>query len=390
MNHGRRPSMNESLDSLSECVQAAVSGARILKPYEPGKPLEALEREYGIRDAVKLASNENPLGASAAARTAAQDALADLARYPDGNGFALKDALARHHGVSPQCITLGNGSNDVLDLVARVFLGPGRNAVFSRHAFAVYPIATLASGARCNMAAAYDAHADMPYGHDLNAMGEAVNADTGVVFIANPNNPTGTWLPSAALEGFIRDLPPRVAVVVDEAYFEYVEQPDYPDASAWLERFPNLIVTRTFSKVHGLAALRVGYGLSHPALADLFNRVRQPFNVNAVAQAAAVAALADGEHVARSVQVNREGLAQWRQGLEALQLSWIPSVANFLSVEVGEHAESVYEALLRAGVIARPIAAYELPGHLRFTIGTASENARALAALAAALQGARA
>jgi len=263
----------------------------------------------------------------------------------------------------------------VLELVARVFLQPGRSAVFSEHAFAVYPIVTQATGARAHVAPARD------YGHDLDAMRERIASDTRVVFIANPNNPTGTWLDAASLERFLAHVPEDVVVVLDEAYVEYVEQPDYPDSLPWLDRFPNLVITRTFSKIHGLAGLRVGYALSSTQIADLLNRVRQPFNVNALAQEAAMLALEDEAHIARSVANNREGMAFWEETLRSLGLDWIPSVGNFITVDVGRPAATVNEALLREGVIVRPVANYGLPNHLRITIGTPEENARAAVAL---------
>lgn len=351
-----------------------------LHPYAPGKPISELERELGIRDSIKLASNENPLGpgpkARAAATAAMAEAIENLGRYPDGGGFALRRALAECHRVDPAAITLGNGSNDVLDLVARTFLQPGAESVFSEHAFAVYPIATQAVGATARIAPARD------YGHDLDAMGVLVNRHTRVVWIANPNNPTGTWLPAAPLHAFLASLPTTCIAVVDEAYSEYVQAPDYPDTSTWLDAFPNLIVTRTFSKVHGLAALRIGYGISDPRIAELLNRVRQPFNVNTPAQLAALAALDDVDHVRDSVALNGAGLAQLAAGFERLGLSYIPSVGNFITVDLGRPAGPVDRDLLRAGCIARPIANYGLPNHLRVSVGLAAENARFLTALA--------
>jgi histidinol-phosphate aminotransferase len=346
-----------------------------LTPYVPGKPVTELERELGIRDSVKLASNENPLGCGEAARAAYRDAAAELGRYPDGGAFALRRAIAAHHGVESAQVTVGNGSNDVLDLVARTFLYPGRESVFSEHAFAVYAIATQAVGATAHVAPARD------YGHDLDAMAGLVSERTGVVWIANPNNPTGTWLPAAPLRAFVEGLPAHCMCVVDEAYFEYVAEPDYPDTSTWLARRPNLIVTRTFAKVHGLAALRVGYGLSHPHVAELMNRMRHPFNVNAPAQAAATAALADSGHVQRSVAHNAAEMARVTEGLRALGLDWIPSVGNFVTVDLGRPAGPVDQALLREGVICRPVANYGLPNHLRITVGLADENDRLLSAL---------
>ncbi len=363
----------------------ACDGVRGLRPYEPGKPLSELEREYGVRDAVKLASNENPLGPSPLALAAAMEAVPHIARYPDGAGFDLRSALAKRHDLAPAAVTLGNGSNDVLDMVARAFLGPGRNAVFSRHAFAVYPIATQAVGAEARIAAALPADHPMAYGHDLKAIADSVNEQTRVVFIANPNNPTGTWIGAAELEAFIRELPRQTLAVVDEAYFEYVQEADFPDASKWLDRYPNLVVTRTFSKVYGLAGLRVGYALSHPQVADLLNRVRSPFNVNTPAQAAALAALQDGEHLRRSVRMNTAGMAQLRDGLAALGLSVLPSVGNFLCVDVGRPGAQVYERMLYDGVIVRPVGGYALPNFLRVTVGTEKENQRFLTALAKAI-----
>ena len=341
--------------------------------------MSELERELGISDSVKLASNENPLGCGEAARTAYVECATALARYPDGGAFALRRAIAAHHGVDAAQVTVGNGSNDVLDLVARTFLHPGTESVFSEYAFAVYPIATQAVGATARVVPARD------YGHDLDAMAALVNERTRVVWIANPNNPTGTWLASAPLRAFIEGLPERVIVVLDEAYFEYVQEPDYPDTSRWLADFPNLIVTRTFAKVHGLAALRVGYGLSDRHVAELMNRVRHPFNVNAPAQEAATAALGDRAHVERSVAHNRAEMARVTAGLERLGLDWSPSVCNFVTVDLGRPAGPVDKSLLRAGVICRPVGNYGLPNHLRISIGLADENGRMLAALEQAL-----
>lgn len=361
-------------------IHLAAPGVRRLRPYQPGKPISELERELGIRAAVKLASNENPLGAGPEAREAMQAALADVARYPDGNGFHLKAALARHLEVDPACITLGNGSNDVLELVARAFVTPADAVVYSQHAFAVYPIVTQAIGAKAVVTPAKS------WGHDLEAMGAAVDEDTRLVFVANPNNPTGTWVDAAALERFVTALPHDTLVVVDEAYFEYLEgDPRYPNCVPWVARFPNLIVTRTFSKVHGLAGLRVGYAVSSPDVADILNRVRQPFNVNSIALAAAEAALGDTEHVARSVEVNRNGMRQLTETLERMGVPYIPSAGNFVTVDVGRPAGEVYEALLAEGVIVRPVEAYGLPTHLRVSVGLERENRRFLAVLAKVL-----
>lgn len=362
-------------------ISLAVDGVQRLKPYEPGKPIEALERELGIRDSLKLASNENPLGPSPRAVAAMRGALDKISVYPDGNGFALKAAVAEYHSVPAACVTLGNGSNDILEFVARAFLRPGLEAVFSRHAFAVYPIVVQAVGATARIASPNSAADVMPYGHDLAALAGQVSDHTRVVFVANPNNPTGTWLGGASLREFIDGLPRTTLVVVDEAYFEYVEAAEYPDATQWLEAFPNLIVTRTFSKIYGLAGARIGYGLSHPKIADVLNRVRQPFNTNALAQAGALAALEDSEHVARSRETNTLGLAQFAQAFAERSLSYIPTVANFICVNVGRDALPIYRALLREAVIVRPIASYELPEFLRITVGRENQNARVIAAL---------
>lgn len=348
-----------------------------LSPYKPGKPVEELTRELGISDVIKLASNENPRGPGSAVRGALEAAAGSLQRYPDGNGFRLKQALARHLGVAPAQITLGNGSNDVLDLAATMAITPGAGGVIAEHAFVVYSLAITIRGGRLLRVPARD------YGADLPAMLEAVDDDTAIVFLANPNNPTGTWVAESELTAFLDALPPHVWMVLDEAYFEYVDAADYPDGLQLLERYPNLIVTRTFSKIYGLAGLRVGYAVSSPEAADLLNRVREPFNVNSLALAGAEAALADPDYLAESRRLNAEGLTQLIAGVEALGLSYIPSAGNFLTVAVpGSGAgERVYQALLREGVIVRPVAEYGLPDHLRVTVGEPAENARFLDAL---------
>ncbi len=356
-------------------LSLAVPGVRRLTPYEPGKPIEELEREYGIRNAVKLASNENPLGPGSKALSAIRDWLPELGRYPDGNGFALKGALADRFAVPPEQLTLGNGSNEVLELVARAFVLPENEVVFSEHAFAVYALVTQAVGATARVIPARD------WGHDLQAMTRAINPRTRVIFIANPNNPTGTWVPEQELEQLLQATPANVLVVVDEAYFEYVDEPAYPNTIPWVERFSNLIVTRTFSKVHGLAGLRVGFGVSHPQIADLLNRVREPFNVNSLALTAAQAALDDDGHVSQSVAMNRAGMTQLSQAFADMGLAYIPSVGNFIAVDVGRPGTEVYGQLLREGVIVRPVANYGMPNHLRVTVGLTEENQRFIDAL---------
>ena len=346
-----------------------------LTPYKPGKPVDELTRELGITDVIKLASNENPRGPGEAVLSAIRGASGNLSRYPDGNGFALKQALARKLGVGIENVTLGNGSNDVLDLAARMAIAPGASGIIADHAFVVYSLAVTIAGGRVIKTPARN------FGADLDAMLAAVTPDTAIVFLANPNNPTGTWVPEVELVRLLDALPSHVWMVLDEAYFEYVDAPGYPDGVALLARYPNLIVTRTFSKIHGLAALRVGYALSSPEAADLMNRVRQPFNVNALGLAAAVAALGDQDYVMQSRALNRDGLAAMAAGLERLGLRYIPSAGNFIAFEPGRDGLAVYQALLREGVIVRPIAEYGLPDHLRVTVGLPSETARFLAAL---------
>lgn len=353
---------------------------RHISPYLPGKPITELAREMGIpvENIVKLASNENPLGMSPRARVAVEQAIAGVERYPDQ--FELIKALADRSGLAQEQIVLGNGSNDVLDLAARVFLAPGRSAVLAQHAFAVYPLATLTTGAQCIVVPAKH------YGHDLDAMRAAIRPDTRIVWIANPNNPTGNFLPYPEVKAFLAKVPAEVAVVLDEAYTEYLAPADRVDTLAWIREFPNLIVTRTFSKVYGLAGLRVGYAAASPEVADLMNRVRQPFNVNNLALAAAIAALDDHAFLAESYQLNRRGMEQLVAGIKQLGLEHIPSHGNFLTFKVSDGA-TVNQKLLRQGVIVRPIGGYGLPNHLRVTIGLERENAAFLAALVKALNG---
>jgi histidinol-phosphate aminotransferase len=358
----------------------ALPYVRAISPYLPGKPITELAREMGIPVAkiVKLASNENPLGMSPKAKAALEKAAGSLERYPDD--FDLKKALADHTGLGVDRIVLGNGSNDVLDLIARVLLAPGRSAVFSQHAFAVYPLATLSTGAELIVVPAKD------FGHDLDAMRAAIRPDTRIVWVANPNNPTGTFLPYPQLKAFLQAVPKDVVVVLDEAYNEYLPLADRADTVAWLAEFPNMVITRTFSKIYGLAGLRIGYALAAAEIADLMNRVRQPFNCNNLALAAAVAALDDHEFVAKSFELNRNGIAQILADLKRHGLSHIPAHGNFVTFKVAD-AAGVNQRLLKQGVIVRPIGGYGMPDWLRVTIGTESENARFLDALEVALKG---
>jgi histidinol-phosphate aminotransferase len=367
---------------LMDPCELSPSYVRSIAPYQPGKPISELAREMGLEESsiVKLASNENPRGIGPRTRAAIEHALADIARYPDGNGFELKAKLAGRYHVDMSSIVLGNGSNDVLELAALAFLGPGRASVFSQHCFAVYPLATQARGARGIQVPAKS------YAHDLEAMARAVDDETYVVWVANPNNPTGTFARGNEVEAFLRKVPERVIVVLDEAYNEYLPPELRADSVKWLKRHPNLVVSRTFSKAYGLAGLRVGYALCHPSVADVMNRVRQPFNVNSLALAAATAALDDMEFVARAYADNLQGMRHIEEGVKKLGLEYIPSYGNFITVRVGKASE-VFKRLLRRGVIVRPVGGgYGLPEHLRVTIGTAPENERFLTALAASIK----
>ena len=355
-------------------AEHALSYVRAISPYQPGKPITELAREMGIpvEKIVKLASNENPLGMSPKARQAVEAAISGVERYPDQ--FDLIAKLAARCGVAPGQVVLGNGSNDVLDLVARVFLAPGRSAVFAQHAFAVYPLATLSTGAELIAVPAKN------YGHDLAAMRAAIRAETRIVWIANPNNPTGNFLPYAEVRAFLESVPENVVVVLDEAYNEYIPADERVDTTAWLKDFPNLLICRTFSKIYGLAGLRVGYGVASAEIADLMNRVRQPFNVNNLAIAGALAALDDEAFLNASHELNRRGMAQLVAALQKLGLEYIPSYGNFITFRAGD-AATVNQKLLKQGVIVRPIAGYGLPEWLRVTIGTEAENARFIEAL---------
>ncbi|MDB5801975.1 MAG: histidinol-phosphate transaminase [Rhodocyclales bacterium] len=373
--------MSSPVSSHVSLSQLAPDYIRAISPYVPGKPISELAREMGLNEAdiLKLASNENPLGMSPKARAAVAKVIDDIALYPDGNGFALKQALSRRLGPAMNSFVLGNGSNDVLELVARAFLAPGFSGVFSQYAFAVYPLAIQSIGARCIEVPARN------YGHDLAAMADAITSDTRIVFLANPNNPTGTFHAGDAIESFLDVVSDDVIVVLDEAYNEYLAPEQRYDAIAWLQRFPNLVISRTFSKIYGLAGLRIGYAAAHPDVADMMNRVRAPFNANSLALAAAEAALGDDEFLQRSYEVNRAGMAQIVKGLDALGLQHIPSAGNFVAFKVGDGA-GVNHRLLKQGVIVRPIAGYGMPEWLRVTIATEPENARFLSALAVALK----
>ncbi len=351
---------------------------RTLTPYPPGKPIEELERELGIRDSIKLASNENPLGPSPKAVAAIAAVLADLHRYPDGSAFYLKRRLAERLGVSEAELIVGNGSNEIIELAVRTFLRPGDEAVMADQAFVVYRLVVQSAGGSSRMVPLRD------FTHDLEAIAAAVTPRTRLVFLGNPNNPTGTIFRRAAWRAFLGRLPEHLLVVADEAYAEYVEDPEYPDTIRERgDRVPVLSL-RTFSKLYGLAGLRIGYGVAAAPVIDALDRIRQPFNVNALALAGARAALDDEEHVRRTLAANRAGMAFLVEAFRALGLAHVPSAANFVLVRVGDGAR-VYEALLRRGVIVRPMAVYGFPEHVRVTVGTEAENARFVAALRAVL-----
>lgn len=363
---------------------AAPAHVSAIAPYQAGKPIEELAREFGLDPAgiVKLASNENPLGLPQSARAAMLAAAESLARYPDPNGFDLKAALAARYEVPMNWITLGNGSNDILEIAALALLEPGASAVYAQHSFAVYRLATQARGARHIVVPAKD------YGHDLDAMFDAIADDTRLLFIANPNNPTGTFVPGDQVAAFLERVHAahgdRVTVVLDEAYNEYLEPQFRFDSTALVRRYPNLIVSRTFSKAYGLAGLRVGFAVAQPALTDLLNRVRQPFNVNTLAQAAAVAALGDAAYLEQAYTSNKAGKAQLCEAFDRLKLRYVPSYGNFVLVHVGD-APRINLALLKRGVIVRPVAGDGLPEWLRVSIGLPQENARFIDALTAIL-----
>ncbi len=349
-----------------------------IAPYVGGRPISEVAREYGLDESkiVKLASNENPLGMPKSAQDAMLAAAGDLGRYPDSNGFELKKVLSERLDVPADWITLGNGSNDILELAARAVAQLGDDIIFSRHAFAVYPLASQAVGAR-----AIEVAPTASYGHDLPAMLKAVQSSgdkAKLVFVANPNNPTGSYLQPAEIESFLQAVPANVVVVLDEAYNEYLAPEQRYDAIAWVKRFPNMILSRSFSKAYGLAGLRIGYGVAQPALTDLLNRIRQPFNVNSLAQAAAIAAFQDSAFLQQGYEVNRAGYLQLTQAFTEMGLTYLPSAGNFVLVKVGEDDEAgvrVNLALLKRGIIVRPVGNYGLPKWLRISIGLPEENA---------------
>lgn len=360
-------------------IALTVPGVQSLKPYQPGKGIAELERELGVSNIVKLASNENPRTVGSPVWDAIKEILPDLSRYPDGGGYRLKQALAEQLGVQPNQITLGNGSNDVLEMLARAFVQARQKVVVSEHSFAVYSLVAKAIDSELHVTPAVN------WGHDLNGMRQAIDSNTRLVFIANPNNPTGTWVSKQELEAFLNSIPNHVLIVLDEAYFEYVEEEDYPNGVPLLRTYPNLVVTRTFSKIYGLAGMRIGYSISSQEIAEILNRIRQPFNVNVVGYAAAIVGLKHQEFVDESRQLNQEEMNRIYKTLEKLHLNWIPSVANFIAIELEQKAELIVQHMLKNGVIVRSVDNYGMPNHIRMTIGLEEENNRALQALQTAL-----
>ena len=368
--------MNIPTNSFENLVCLAPEHICSIAPYQGGKPISELAREMGLNEAdiVKLASNENPLGISPKAQMAIDEAVHTIARYPDGNSFALRTVIAQKFKVAHSQIVFGNGSNDILELVARSFLHGDCEAIYSQHAFAVYPLVTQAVGATGVVVPAKH------FGHDLEGFLNAITSKTRLIFIANPNNPTGTLIEKDQIKAFLKQVPSNILVVLDEAYDEYLSATHQSVAIGWLSEFNNLIISRTFSKAYGLAGLRIGFGLMHASVADMLNRVRQPFNVNSIAQTAAVASLADDDFVARSYAANKAGMVQITQGLTKLGLCYIPSFANFVSFNIKD-AANINQQLLKNGVIVRPISNYEMPDYLRVSIGLFNENARFLTVL---------
>lgn len=347
-----------------------------LKPYTPGKPIEETERELGISNIIKLASNENPLGPSRKAIKAARKALNKVHLYPDANGYYLKEKLAKIHNIKPEQIVLGNGSNDIIDLMVRVFCTPGEEVITSKMSFIMYYISAQAQNCKLTTV-------DMKnYTFDLDAIKASITEDTKIIFIANPNNPTGTYINREDLLNFIQTIPPHIIVGLDEAYYEYVVAKDYPfDTISYIKERPNTVVMRTFSKIFGLAGLRIGYGITDARLADYMNRVRQPFNTSLIAQEAAIAALDDKAHIRRSRKLVREGMDFLTAELERLGLTVVPSQTNFLLIDLHKPATELYEKILRLGVIVRPMTGFNMPTGIRVTIGTMEENRRLLDAI---------
>lgn len=356
-------------------IEQANPSIRNLTPYQPGKPIEELQRELGIQDIIKLASNENPLGPSPKALSAAQEALNKIHLYPDGSAFELKQALAKYLSVNPNQLTIGNGSENILEIIIKAYLNSNNSAIATQYAFATIPILIKASGAKLISIPTVE------WRHDIDATIKACTPETRIIFVVNPNNPTGTYTNKDDFEKLLNSVPQDVLIVSDEAYAEYIDQDDYPETLKLLAKHPNLIISRTFSKVFGLAGLRIGYGISSLEIADILNRARLPFNSNLVGTAAACASLQDHEYIKQTIALNCQGKQQLENGFKQLNISYIPSLANFISFDVKQDANIVYQKLLQKGVIVRPLVAYGMPSYLRVTIGTSQQNERFLMTL---------
>lgn len=357
-------------------LELAKPAIKTLKPYLPGKPIQQAKREFGLTEVIKLASNENPLGPSKRALEAIQSALPELALYPDALGYELKNVLAHFYQVQSEQITLGNGSNDIFDLIIRSFVETKHEIIISQYGFIAFWVLSQASGAKIIHIP------EQNYKQDLIETLNAINDKTRLIFIANPNNPTGTWHTENELTSFLKKVPKDVLIVFDEAYREFMgDEKNYPETLSWVNEYPNLIVTRSFSKAYGLAGLRMGFSVSNPQLAELMNRLRQPFNVNHLAQKACIAALEDVDHLNKTLENNKLGMKQWILALKELNLSYIPSGGNFITVDLKQRAEPIYQQLLNRGIIVRPLMSYNMPNHLRISIGLPEENSKAIQSL---------
>ena len=351
-----------------------------IEPYPPGKPIKEVERELGIEEAVKLASNENPLGPSPQAVEAMEQVLPEVNLYPDGNGYYLKRALAAHLSVQESNIILGNGSDEIIRMIVETFLNEGEEAIIGEPAFLIYRLAVKVMKGQCRLVALKD------FTHDLAAMAGVINERTKLIFIANPNNPTGTMVTAEEVNSFMKKIPQEVLVVFDEAYYEYIERSDFPQTLDYIREGRNVITLRTFSKIYGLAGLRIGYGIGSEELIKDMNRVRQPFNTNSLAQVAARVALGDREHVEKSRKANREGKSFLYEELEKLKISYIPSQANFILVDVNEDGKIISRQLMQEGIIVRPMGMYNLPHFIRVTVGTEEQNEKFIKALKKAIR----
>lgn len=352
-------------------LELANESIRHLAPYQPGKPINEVQRELGLTDVIKLASNENPLGPSPKALAAIKQHLNELALYPDATGHELKQALAAQWQLQPQQFTLTAGSEALFVLIGQAFVKSGQDVIISQYGFATFAIATRIFQGNIITVPAKN------WGHDLDATLAAITPSTRLIFLANPNNPTAAWHDHQTLVNFLERLPQNIIVVLDEAYAEFMtDEPDYPNSKKLLQQFPNIIITRTFSKLHGLAGLRIGYAVSHPDAADMLNRVKLPFNVTSIAMVAAIAALDDQAHIEATLALNREGLQYYKDELTQMQISFLPPAGNFITIDIKANGVDMYQALLQQGIIVRPLAGYGLPQFLRVSVGTMPENRR--------------